>query len=203
MTAASKSLSPDKIAEELIFRIVRGEFAPGEKLRQDHIAEEFQVSHVPVREAFLRLIAKGLAVSKPHHGVRVAPLDPVAQRELKVMRQALEPLALMHSAHNLTTEQVDRAEELRRICDAAQNIYDWDEANRKFHFATMAGCAMPRLLEEVTNLQLLASRYILVQYKDRWRPRIDPDHHSIMAAIRRRDEKVAVAMLERHLSRIN
>ena len=192
-----------RIAEELIFRIIRGELIAGERLRQDHIAEEFGTSHVPVREAFLRLIGKGLAVSEPNRGVRVAPLDPAAQRELRAMRGVLEPLALRHSVPHLSPVQIAEAEAARRLCDAAQNIFDWEEANRAFHGATYAGCGMPRLQEEVANLQLLAARYHLVHYKERWRPRIDPDHHAIMAAIRRRDPKAAGAVLERHLSRMS
>lgn len=201
MTIKRHSLSPDAIADELVVRIVRGDLAPDAKLRQDHVAEEFQVSHVPVREAFLRLVARGLAVSKPNVGVRVAPLDQAAQREVKLMRAALEPLALMHSVPNLTQDEIGRLEDLRLTCDAAENIYDWEAANRAFHLGTMAACGMPRLLEDVGNLQLHGARYMLVQCKDRWRPRPDADHRALMAAIRMRDVKAAVATVERHLGR--
>ncbi len=201
MTIKRQSLSPDAIADELVVRIVRGDLAPDAKLRQDHVAEEFQVSHVPVREAFLRLVARGLAVSKPNVGVRVAPLDQAAQREVKLMRAALEPLALMHSVPNLTQDEIGRLEDLRLTCDAAENIYDWEASNRAFHLGTMAACGMPRLLEDVGNLQLHGARYMLVQYKDRWRPRPDADHRALMAAIRMRDVKAAVATVERHLGR--
>mgnify|MGYP001613185024 CR=1 FL=1 len=201
MAVSKPSVSSDGIADTLTVRIVRGELAPDAKLRQDHIAEEFQVSHVPVREAFLRLVAKGLAVSKPHVGVRVAPLDQAAHREVKLMRAALEPLALLHSAPNLTQDDIGQLEDLRLACDQADNIYDWEAANRAFHLGTMAACGMPRLLEEVGNLQLHGSRHMLVQYKDRWKPRPDHDHHALMAALRTRDVKAAVATFERHLSR--
>lgn len=201
MAVSKPSVSSDGIADTLTVRIVRGELAPDAKLRQDHIAEEFQVSHVPVREAFLRLVAKGLAVSKPHVGVRVAPLDQAAHREVKLMRAALEPLALLHSAPNLTQDDIGQLEALRLACDQADNIYDWEAANRAFHLGTMAACGMPRLLEEVGNLQLHGSRHMLVQYKDRWKPRPDHDHHALMAALRTRDVKAAVATFERHLSR--
>lgn len=180
---------------------MRGELAPDAKLRQDHVAEEFRVSHVPVREAFLRLVARGLAVSKPHVGVRVAPLDQAALREVKLMRAALEPVALLHSVPNLTQDEIGRLEALRLACDAADDIYDWEAANRAFHLGTMAACGMPRLLEEVGNLQLHGARHMLVQYKDRWKPRPDADHRALMAAIRVRDAKAAVATFERHLSR--
>lgn len=182
-------------------RIVRGELAPDTRLRQDRVAEEFQVSHVPVREAFLRLVAKGLAVSKPNVGVRVAPLDQAAQREVKLMRAALEPMALLYSVPNLTQGEIDGLEALRLACDAADNVYDWEAANRAFHLGTMAGCGMPRLIEEVGNLQLHGARHMLAQYGGRWAPRPDHDHRALMAAIRARDTKAAVATFERHLSR--
>lgn len=201
MAIKNSNQSPDGIADELVVRIIRGELAPDAKLRQDHVAEEFNVSHVPVREAFLRLVAKGLAVSKPNVGVRVAPLDQAALREVKLMRAALEPLALLHSTPNLTQDDIGRLEELRLTCDAADNVYDWEAANRAFHMGTMAACGMPRLLEEVGNLQLHGARHMLVQYKDRWKPRPDPDHRALMAAIRARDVTAVVVTAERHLSR--
>ena len=58
-----------RITRALAERIISGEFEPGMKLRQDHFAEEFGASHVPVREAFRRLEAQGLAVSEPRRGV--------------------------------------------------------------------------------------------------------------------------------------
>ncbi|MNR16048.1 FCD domain protein [compost metagenome] len=117
------------------------------------------------------------------------------------MRGALEPLALMHSVPNLTQDEIGRLDDLRLACDAAENIYDWEASNRAFHLGTMAACGMPRLLEDVGNLQLHGARYMLVQYKDRWRPRPDADHRALMAAIRMRDVKAAVATVERHLGR--
>lgn len=201
MAVSKLGVSADGIADALTVRIVRGELAPDAKLRQEHVADEFKVSHVPVREAFLRLVAKGLAVSKPNVGVRVAPLDQAAQREVKLMRAALEPVALMHSVPNLTQDEIGRLEDLRLACDAATDIHNWEAANRAFHLGTMAACGMPRLLEEVGNLQLHGSRHMLVQYRERWKPRPDPDHHALMAAIRARDVQGALATAERHLGR--
>ena len=201
MTRRSEDTLAHRISRELADRIIAGQIEPGARLRQDHIAEEFGASHVPVREAFLRLVARGLAVSKPNVGVRVAPLDQAAQREVKLMRAALEPVALMNSVPNLTQDEIGRLEDLRLACDAATDIFDWEAANRAFHLGTMAACGMPRLLEEVANLQLHGSRHMLVQYKERWKPRPDPDHHALMAAIRARDVQGALATAERHLGR--
>ncbi len=194
--------SSDKLTEALALKILHGDLAPGEKLRQDHIAQEYGLSHVPVREAFLRLEAKGLAVSRPRQGMRVAPLDAAAQRELRVMRQALEPVALAHSVPNLSAAQIAEAEALRQKCDEAEDILSWEALNREFHMATIAACGMPRLIDEVASLQMLAARHMLNHYRSRWQKRVDMDHRAIMAAILKRDASAAVHVLERHLTRL-
>ena len=75
-----------RISRALAERIIHGELVPGSRLAQDHIAEEFGASHVPVREAFRRLEAQGLVVSIPRRGVRVASFD------LKQVREVAEHL---------------------------------------------------------------------------------------------------------------
>lgn len=56
MTTTISATMADSIYDALSARIVAGgELPAGEKLRQDHIAREFGTSHVPVREALLRL----------------------------------------------------------------------------------------------------------------------------------------------------
>ena len=118
-----------RISRVLADRIVRGELAPGARLRQDHIAEEFKTSHVPVREAFRRLEAQGLAISEPRRGVRVASFDLAEVREVAEMRAVLEVLALRHAARHLTPAILDEAEEAAREGDAAVNVQAWEEAN--------------------------------------------------------------------------
>ncbi|WP_312526988.1 GntR family transcriptional regulator [Paracoccus sp. (in: a-proteobacteria)] len=194
--------SSDTLTEALVLKILHGELQPGEKLRQDHIARDYGMSHVPVREALLRLEAKGLAISRPRQGMRVAPLDGEAQRELRVMRQALEPVALAHSVPNLSVDQIAAAEALRQKCDEADDILTWEALNREFHLATIVACGMARLIDEVASLQMLAARHMLNHYRTRWKKRVDLDHRAIMAAIHKRDAGAAAKVLERHLTRL-
>jgi DNA-binding GntR family transcriptional regulator len=87
-----------RIARVLAERIVQGVLAPGTALRQDRVAEEFEASHVPAREAFQLLRTQSLVVSESRRGVRVAPLDPTSIQEVVEMRAALETLALAFAA---------------------------------------------------------------------------------------------------------
>lgn len=198
-----QSKKSDHIARTLTMRVVRGELRPGEKLGQDNIAHEFGVSHVTVREALLHLSAQGLATSLPRRGMCVAPLDKNTVDELRLMRQALEPLALQQSVPRLTAAQIANAETIQAQGDAAKTALAWEEANRMFHMAIIAGCDMPRLTEEINSLQLLYARHFLAKHADRWRPRLDPDHHAIIAALHDRDAGRAGAILRRHLTRLS
>src|SRR5712691_5180053 len=60
------------IAESLGERIISGALQPDAPLRQDHIACEFNSSHVPVREAFRQLEAQHLIVAASRRSGRAA-----------------------------------------------------------------------------------------------------------------------------------
>ncbi|OJU03823.1 MAG: GntR family transcriptional regulator [Rhizobium sp. 63-7] len=188
-----------RISRVLADRIVRGELAPGARLRQDHIAEEFQASHVPVREAFRRLEAQGLAISEPRRGVRVASFDIAEVREVAEMRAALEVLALKHAARHLTPAIFDAAEEATREGDAAADVQAWEAANRRFHRLILAPCAMPRLLAAIDDLHAASARFLFSAWRTGWEKRTDHDHRAILAALRQGRTDEAVAVLQKHV----
>ena len=192
----------DQIQQALTDQIIRGQLLPDEKLRQDHIAKTFNTSHVPVREALLRLEARGLAVSIPRRGVRVTPFNPGDILEIKAMRLALEPLALHHAIPKMKSDDLNMAKEAQRACDDANDLISWEQTNRRFHSAILAACAMPRLLSAIENLQILSARHLLGTWRSTWEERTDRDHTAILNAIIRKDSDTAVSVLKRHLQRL-
>ena len=203
MPTNTKITITQRVAAELTEQIVRGNLKPGARLGQNQIAEQFNTSHVPVREALLRLEARGLAVSIPRRGVRVAPFDPADMREIREMRLALEPVALRHSIPLMSTEQLEEAEAARVAGDQANDLITWELQNRRFHRAIIAACTMSRMLAEVDDLQVLSARHLLSTWNSTWEERTDRDHRAIMIAISRKDADTAVSVLQRHLSRLN
>ncbi|MEH3145261.1 MAG: GntR family transcriptional regulator [Methylobacterium frigidaeris] len=199
MSARSEDTLAIRISRTLADRIIAGEIEPGARLRQDHIAEEFGASHVPVREAFRRLEAQGLAVSLPRRGVRVASFDLSEVKEVAEMRAALEVLALRHAAPNLTAATLDEAEEATRAGDHSRDVRSWEEANRRFHRAILAPCAMPRLLASIDDLHAASARFLFAAWRSEWEARTDHDHRTILAALRRRDVETACSTLSRHV----
>ncbi|PRD43943.1 GntR family transcriptional regulator [Phyllobacterium phragmitis] len=188
-----------RISRALAERIIAGAIDPGTKLRQDHIAEEFATSHVPVREAFRRLEAQGLAVSEPRRGVRVASFNLGEIKEVAEMRAALEVLALRHAAPHLTRAILDEAEEATKAGDKSPDVRSWEEANRRFHRLIITPCAMPRLLASIDDLHAASARFLFSTWRSEWEARTDHDHRAILAALRQGDIDDAATILARHV----
>lgn len=190
----------DRIARELADRIISGALAPGSRLRQDHVAAELGTSHVPVREAFRKLEAQGLVVSKPRCGVRVSHLDPAVVLEVTEMRAALEGLALRHALARLSDSSLDAARQALAEGESSDQIVDWEAANRRFHRSLIEPCGMPRLLAAISDLQRSSARFLYATWKHLdWQPRSDAEHRAILRAITRGDGARARAMLEAHV----
>lgn len=199
MTTAKSDTIASRISRELAERIVTGVIAAGARLRQDHIAEEFGASHVPVREAFRRLEAQGLVVSEPRRGVRVAGFSLAEVKEVAEMRAALEVLALRHAAPHLTRAILDAAEAANHAGEKAVDVQAWDEANRSFHRLILSPCSMPRLLKSIDDLQVVGSRLLFSGWRAEWEAPTDRDHRAILSALRAGDVDQAASVLARHV----
>jgi DNA-binding GntR family transcriptional regulator len=199
MTTPKTDTIAARISRTLAERIVSGNISAGAKLRQDHIAEEFSTSHVPVREAFRLLESQGLVVSQPRRGVRVATFTLDEVKEVAEMRAALEVLALRHAAPHLTQAILNAAEAANQAGDKAADVLTWEEANRAFHRLILAPCGMPRLLKAIDDLQMASARLLFSGWRAEWEAPTDRDHRAILAALRAGNVEQATAVLARHV----
>jgi DNA-binding GntR family transcriptional regulator len=192
-----------RIAEAIAERIISGVLQPDAPLRQDHVAREFNSSHVPVREAFRQLEAEHLVVGLPRRGVRVAPLDATSVKEIAEMRAALEVVALRQAASKLTSAHLAGIEMALIEGDNAETLAEFEAANRAFHQALVAPCGMPRLLASLDGLQRANSRLVFAMaHSSGWRPRSNQDHRLILGALRARNIEQACSLLARHIQTI-
>lgn len=191
----------ERITEDLASRIVMGLLPPGAPLRQDHFAIEFKASHVPVREAFRRLEARGLVRSEPRRGVRVAPLDPRAIFEVSEMRAALESLALRHAIPRLASEDALAAEAAISGGERSADLKVWDAANRQFHRSLVTPSAMPHLISSIDDLHQAAARFLYATWRAfEWQSGSDAaEHRGILAAAVAGDVDRACSLLQAHI----
>ncbi|MBU1307669.1 MAG: GntR family transcriptional regulator [Alphaproteobacteria bacterium] len=199
MTESKSDTIADRISKALAERIIGGGFEAGARLAQDHIAEEFGTSHVPVREAFRRLEAQGLVVSEPRRGVRVAGFSLNDIREVAEMRAALEVLALRHAAPHHTKALLAEAEQINRDADRATDVQSWEHANRSFHRLILTPCGLPRLLRAIDDLHSASARFLFSGWRAEWDAPTDRDHKAILFALRAGDVETACSLLARHV----
>src|SRR5258708_31365748 len=82
----------DMVAALIREQIITGELAAGEQLRQRDLAQRFQVSQTPVREALRRLESEGLVLGDTHRGFTVVEPEAGRIEENFQIRAALESL---------------------------------------------------------------------------------------------------------------
>src|SRR5690242_10157950 len=138
------------VADKLRDMIIRGEIQEGEQLRQDALAEEFQVSRIPIREALRQIEAEGLVQIVAHHGAIVSSLSAAEIGELFDIRALLECEVLRLSIPNLTAEDFKKAKSILEVFDKAlwteSEIGSWGRLNYEFHSTLYSRANRPRFM---------------------------------------------------------
>jgi len=98
---------PDQIAEWLILEISEERLAPGERIREQYVAEQCNVSRGPVREAFQAVEKLGLIRLLPRRGAVVTALDLHELKELFDIRAALTRVAVCRAIKYASDEQLE------------------------------------------------------------------------------------------------
>lgn len=93
--SAGPTLSvPEQVAAKVGNRIVAGELAPGARIGEQELADEFGLSRGPVREAIRILEREGLVQVLPRRGAIVTQLSPTELREVFEIRAGLFDIAV-------------------------------------------------------------------------------------------------------------
>jgi len=194
----------DWVYEQLRARILGGQHKADGRLRLTELAQEFQISEMPVREALRMLQRDGLVRMENHRGATVVNLSWEHAADIVSMRMHLEILAAREATgrHSATSiEDIERL--LRRMDDdaAAGRADRFSHGNREFHTRLYAPGANAALKQEIEDLW------------DRvWRARaasvfaVDParmaqtqlEHRRIFAAVRRGDPDASATAMDRH-----
>ncbi len=117
--AVTRPTLRDQIKDALLQRILHGVYAPGERIVEIRIAQEFGVSQAPVREALRELEILRLIESEPFRGARVRAVRPEEIAEIYPVRAALEEVAAREAAPRLAGRVQPLAEELEGMREAA------------------------------------------------------------------------------------
>ena len=145
----------DLIIEVLREAVLSGELVPGERLLQEELAERFEVSATPIREAIQQLVAEGVLSHSPYRGVQVTEVRLDEVRQVYLIRSNLEELATRSAVLNLRIADVLQLRNYQNeIWDRVQNndLKALRKTNYEFHMLIYKATEMPLLIHMIQSL---------------------------------------------------
>ena len=212
-SASSSSVRPieirsvsEQVTNEIRRSILAGTLSPGQNLSLRKLAEQLDVSFIPVRDALRVLEAEGLVVNPPGRSATVALLDLEEFHAIYRVRRLLEPDLARHAVRRLADAELDRlyqaAAEFGGVERSMDDIYD---DHRAFHLALLAPAASAWDIRILTMSERATERYVRIGFG-----RLDPDpvehdrrreaHQLLVDQFRKRDPEVAARALDEHLA---
>lgn len=181
--STEKATLTETVYGELRAELLRGELAPGAKLRISEIAAQRGVSPSVLREALTRLAEQGLVVAMPQRGFAVAELSIEALLDLTRARTIIESAALRESiADGDLAWEADVIAAHYRLRHTPLNNADghvnleWADAHRHFHHTLLAGGTSSRLTALADGLRDCSELYMY------WSRELAHDDHRDAAA---------------------
>lgn len=199
-TIVSAKMDREQIFLTLRSEILDGTLAPSTSLRETALAERFEVSRTPVRDALSRLEQDGLLV-RAHRGLEVQSVDPQTVMQVYDVRILLEEQVAGDAALNRTVRDVLR---LEAMVERDRAIQDHDDvvlrrSNLEFHRAVWSAAHNPVLEELLERLShhLVHAPHSTLSVGDRWNEALE-EHAALLAAIQDRDPATARDVARQH-----
>ncbi|MCH2163906.1 MAG: GntR family transcriptional regulator [Marinovum sp.] len=200
---SSPSQSSGEVAHTALIALIReGAFVPGDRLREEDVAERLGLSRTPVREALRRLEAAGIIEHKPRLGAVIRRISHAELVELYEMRVVLERTASALAAKHGSTAEFDALEDLnQRIVDERGNPALGAAINQDFHRGLYLAARNRFLIEAAQALNNALLLLGPTTYTDPGRIDIvAKEHGAIVDALRAGDQNAAADAAEVHLN---
>ena len=141
------------VMKQLRAQILAGHYRPGERLNESHIAREFNISRIPIREALSQLQEQGLVTSHERRGMFVTSLSEEEVQQINSLRMVLEAEAMRLARARMTPEV------LKELSDVVDQMENWDgplidaaTLDRKFHAIIWEAAGNPYLERTLHSL---------------------------------------------------
>lgn len=203
LTPPRRQSTVEYLAEQLRDAVMSGALPPGTQLGEADLAERFEVSRGPLREAMQRLVSEGLLHAITNRGVFVSELTAADVRDVYRTRSVIERGALeivLAERRQETYRALGEPLEAMRAAAEQSDGSAMSDADLQFHDVLVDSSASPRLRRAMRTL-LVETRMCLgaleVTYPDLWAQ--VREHEELREAIAGEPAARVKALLEAHL----
>jgi len=188
----SRETLQERVYRRVCDLILDGEIAPGQLVTIQSLADAFEVSHMPVREALKRLTAANALTVVSGRSIGIPRLNRESLSDLRNVRVEIEGLAAAWAARNITDGELRDIEELYGklgLAIATGDVRSFLRANHALHFAIYRAARSETLLTIIENLWLQIGPYFnLLRGSGNYE--VSNKHHQVMVeGLRARNEK--------------
>jgi DNA-binding GntR family transcriptional regulator len=193
--------------ENLKRDIMTLELMPGEVLSAAKIADRYNVSRTPAREALVRLETEGLVEIYPQVGSVVSRIDEDRARQEWFVRRALEMGVVDGLFDNVSENDIGRMRDYCRMMEAASGemndpskAYDYLRYDNEFHAVTyyVAGQKLAAELVANTMAHYNRIRFLIIMEKP-FNDRTLESHDQLVRSIGTRDKETYRKLLHEHI----
>ncbi len=193
-----------KVYETLKEMIIERQILPGEKIRQEKLAQELGISRTPLVSALKFLEHEKLVESKPRRGYFVRLFSKEEMISIFELREVLEGLTAKRAAANITEAQIEVLNGFFKAFAESDDISDFKayaREDRRFHnFITEIG-AKEFLKSILQTCNLITASYQYLSPEGLVRPPNETieEHLAVIKAISERNPEAAEIIMRRHL----
>jgi DNA-binding GntR family transcriptional regulator len=196
------------LTESIRLSVIRdlssGVLRPGQPIDERALAEQFEVSRTPIREAILQLAAQGFVIVGPRTGASVPKLSIHLLRELLELLGELEATAAKFAARRMRPAEKQELQQVLADCVDATKTNDpiaYDAANTRFHDLIYHAARNNSLVDQIQRLRTRSAGYTVDRFEAPGRmSRSLQDHAAIAAALLRGEPEQAHAAMLEHIS---
>jgi DNA-binding GntR family transcriptional regulator len=186
--------------------ILAGDYAPGQRLIEAELCEEFGASRFMVRVALQELTNDGLIEMQRNKGARVRSVPVEEALEIVEVRMALEAMSAARAAKLASPEDVADLQDIAarmRAAVATAELLTYSDLNARLHSAIQRISANTTCTRTLERLRGQVVRHQFALSLQPGRPAVSlVQHEEIVAAIVARDPEAAEAAMRVHLTSV-
>lgn len=191
------------LRENIEHDIVTGVYMPGERLDETVLANRYEVSRTPIRQALQQLTAMGFVINIPKRGTFVSEVSTSEMLCMFEVMAELEGMCAKLAARRITAEQLIELESAQAQCNEsilAGNSDDYYYANERFHMQLYKISGNPFLAQMAGQLHNRLKPYRRLQLRVSGRLKMSAsEHEAIIEALRAGDPIAAEKLTEQHI----
>ncbi|MGL4676967.1 MAG: GntR family transcriptional regulator [Brevinema sp.] len=193
----------EKVYRDIKQQIVELYLKPGDKISEQMISEQFQISKTPSREALLKLAEEGLVLAIPYKGTFVTALCLQNIEDILFIRKTIERQVIKEFIELHSSEDLIRLDYLLKEQKSAMNdVHHFFSLDDQYHYTLYQATNHRNVYEMIQNLSVDYSRVRFLSLNSQKLEVLYQEHIEIYWLIQEHNIQKALDVFERHILKI-